>query len=200
MILSRLLPPSSLQTHCTLLQKAFEEQNAIGWDQAIQGYLSTTWVEAYRTEHPKTTIMGARNQWLKQIILALWKLSATFWETRNTQLHSTTTATTAICHSAIDSRVRSLYSQQHEFAASDRTLFDTPLAQHLIQPLRSKKHWLTLVARYHPTSSIRKMGNQRLITKFYRRPDVPIPIPPAPNILRPLRNSASFITTLVPFN
>jgi hypothetical protein len=58
---------------------------------------------------------------------------------------------------------------KEEFAAADRSLFDTPIDQRLEATSRAKQHWLALVAHYHPTTQDRKRGNQEIMTKCYTR-------------------------------
>lgn len=152
-----------------LIKIAIEEQHAIGWHQAIRGFLSITWSEAYNLEHPKSNQAGIRQQWTSQIIKALWTFNFTMWELRNKTLHSAEEDAKQRRMSPIDERIKLIYTQHDEFAASDQQLFDTPLEQRLKATQRAKQNWLTLVARYHPTTRDRKRGNQELLTKYYTR-------------------------------
>ena len=67
-----------------------------------------------------------------------------------------------------EAQVRRWYSVQEIFAVSDQRLFDLPLSSRLATSIRSQKHWLTLVARYHSTTKSRRQGNQQLISTFFQ--------------------------------
>ncbi len=83
------------------------------------------------------------------------------WVLRNKTLHAADkVARTQLRMSNLDKRIRQLYTQQDKFAASDQQLFDIPLEQQPQATQRAKKKWLTLVARYHPTTRDRKRCNQ----------------------------------------
>jgi hypothetical protein len=90
------------------------------------------------------------------------------WRYRNQSLHSNG-SNKMVAESTIDAQITHFYYIQEEFAARDRTLFDIPLAVRLTTSLRSRKHWLTIIRRYHETTAERRMGQQNLITKFFTR-------------------------------
>jgi hypothetical protein len=149
------------------LSKAIEEQQLIGWDMAFRGFLSSTWLQAQHSEHPKSSIIGLRNQWIKPVIQAIWKVSLSHWEARNGTLHSNQAQAQQIRESSIDAKVRTQYTNKAIFATADQVLFNVPLEIHLKKSSRDKRHWLSLVAHYHPTTIARRHGNQPLITQFF---------------------------------
>jgi hypothetical protein len=151
-----------------VLTRAMHEQEGIGWHLAYRGYLSTSWVTAQWEEHPKSTEQGIRQQWMKTVVREIWNMTVELWGERNKILHSSA-AGTQIRESATDSKVRHAYGVKDTFAHTDQVLFDIPLATRLTHPQRSKKQWLALVARYHPTTANRKKGNQSMITQFFTR-------------------------------
>jgi hypothetical protein len=68
------------------------DQEAIGWDYAFQGYLSTKWARAQNVEHPHSTALGIRQQWLKAVIRAMQDVNSALWDERivgRAQPHST---------------------------------------------------------------------------------------------------------------
>jgi hypothetical protein len=89
------------------------------------------------------------------------------WIHRNSILHSTSVPLRDLRESAVDAQIRNLYAQQHDFAVSDHTLFDTSLEARLQCPLRSKKHWIRLAKRYHASTHDRKTGRQPLISSYF---------------------------------
>ena len=107
----------------------------------------------------------------------LWHFTHTMWTHQNTILHGKEETAKAISESSVDQRIKQHYAEQLEYAVSDQIIFDLPLIIRLKRPLRSKKHWLVLAGRYHPTTRARKMGNQPVITRFF---DINIRTPPSP--------------------
>jgi hypothetical protein len=156
--------PSKFKKH---LQQAIDEQQRIGWASAFRGFLSYNWLTAQQLEHPNSSITGLRRQWLKPVIKAIWKVSLSQWETRNGILHSNQAQPQTIRDSSIDAKVRTAYFYQDTFAASDQVLFNIPVELRLQKSSRDKRHWLSLVAHYHPTTIARHQGNQPRITQFF---------------------------------
>ena len=151
-----------------LLETALTNQEKIGWNYALRGYLSTSWVDSEHIVN-KQPHDGLRQTWLRTIIKNIWKFGKTMWTHRNSVLHSKTTPQKDLTESGVNAQIRSLYEQQHDFAALDQVIFDTPLEVMLTRPIRSKKHWVCLAQRYHPLTYDRKTGKQNLITSFFPR-------------------------------
>ena len=98
----------------------------------------------------------------------MWVFNKSMWTHRNSILHSTSVPLRKLCESAVDSQIRHLYEQQSDFAVTKRPhSFDTPLDVRLQCPLRTKKHWIRLAQRYHPSTHDRKTGKQLQITSFF---------------------------------
>jgi len=149
-----------------LLETALTNQEKIGWHYALRGYLSTSWVDSEHIVNQQPHD-GIRQTWLRTIIKNIWKFGKTMWTHRNSVLHSKTTPQKDLTESGVNAQIRSLYEQQHDFAALDQVIFDTPLEVMLTRPIRSKKHWVCLAQRYHPSTYDRKTGKQNLITSFF---------------------------------
>ena len=133
----------------------------------MRGYFSTSWVDAEQYAKDGSSTEHIRQTWLKPIIKALWVFIKAMWTNRNSILHSTSVPLRDLRESAVNSQIRHLYEQQHDFAVTDHILFDTPLEVRLKRPLRSKKHWIRLAQRYHPSTHDRKTGQQLLISNFF---------------------------------
>jgi len=133
----------------------------------MRGYFSTSWVDAEKHFQNGPSTDFIRQTWLKTIIKAMWVFNKSMWTHRNSILHSTSVPLRKLCESAVDSQIRHLYEQQSDFAVTDHILFDTPLDVRLQCPLRTKKHWIRLAQRYHPSTHDRKTGKQLQITSFF---------------------------------
>jgi hypothetical protein len=161
-----------------LLETALKNQDKIGWDYAMRGYLSTSWVDSeYYGKHGATPD-SVRQSWLRAIIKAIWVFNKTMWTHRNSILHSTEIPLCELRESSVNSHICSLYDQQQDFAVLDQVIFDTPLDVLLQRPLRSKKHWIRLAQRYHPSTHDRKTGNP--LNQSQNAPDHPRRNNPSP--------------------
>jgi hypothetical protein len=73
--------------HCELLETALKNQEKIGLNYAIRGYLSTSWVdsEQYVNCQPHD---GIQQTWLHTIIKTFWWFNKTMETHQNSVLHS----------------------------------------------------------------------------------------------------------------
>jgi hypothetical protein len=74
------------------LINAITEQSIIGWDQWLQGRLSTTWGEIYRNDikHPNIhTKYPSVNRWGKEVIRITYKFVLESWYIQNKSEHET---------------------------------------------------------------------------------------------------------------
>jgi hypothetical protein len=160
--------------HRDLLTTALKNQDTIGWNYALRGYLSTSWVAAeYHIN--RSAHADIRKTWLRKIIKVLWSFNKTMWTHRNSVLHSTTVPLRDLKESAANSKIRTLFEQEKDFAVVDQALFDTPLEVMLSRTLQAKKHWIRLVQRYHPSTYSRKTGTQHLITAYFPQKTTGLP-------------------------
>ncbi len=63
---------SKTDLHATL-ELALSDQIQIGWEMAFRGYLSKNWAVAQQIEHPRSTLLGIQQQWLRSVIQELWQ-------------------------------------------------------------------------------------------------------------------------------
>ncbi len=90
-----------------------------------------------------------QNLWLKHC----GQPTHTFmWEARNSNLHNSSSSSTR--GSSLEATVRRLYSLQDNFVASDRILLicHWPPSVFVRLPSPKQRHWIQLIAQYHPTS------------------------------------------------
>jgi hypothetical protein len=109
-----------------LIETALQNQAIIGWNYAMRGYFSTSWVDAEQYAKDGSSTEHIRQTWLKPIIKVLWVFNKAMWTNRNSILHSTSVPLRELRESAVNSQIRHLYEQQHDFAVTDHILFDTP--------------------------------------------------------------------------
>jgi hypothetical protein len=121
-----------------LLVWTLEEQDQIGWDLGMRGYLSQYWGLAIAA-HPQLDPKNDKGKaWTRWAILELWRFAHEMWEHRNAVLHNAVLeASQKICDADINDEIIELYNKVDSFAAKDRHYFDMPLALQLKKPLCS---------------------------------------------------------------
>jgi hypothetical protein len=162
-----------------LLNKALQEQEAIGWDLGIRGYLSRHWVlavaanpniqDARDKDGKPINPMDTARTWARQVLLHLWDFAFEMWDHRNKVLHDRQLESSrAIRDEEVNDAITKLYGQVDSFAAEDRWYFEMPLALHLRKPLRSRKRWLTLARVLASKSGERVFVGQTPLTAFFQ--------------------------------
>jgi hypothetical protein len=151
-----------------VLREALHSQERIGWRYALRGFLSIAWIDLQAREM-KMKPHNVRQSWSPVVLKGIWTLGDTMWHHRNEKLHESAVSTRMITESSLDAKIQSYYNSQHNFAVSDRHLFDIPVEVRLQTSRRSKKHWIYLVAQYKASTQERRDNGQQKITQFYFR-------------------------------
>ncbi len=135
-------PQSTIpEVHSSYL-KAAQEQQSIGWDCFLQGYLSSQW----QLHLPATA--ANRNRWTVTVIKFLWTEFLTIWKARNANKHGYDQRTRQITQLQIaEQKLRSLYSARNQVQPRLRRIFHKKVEDHLQQPLHRLQYW---IATYEP--------------------------------------------------
>ena len=96
---TRIIPPTWIQPEEPImadLQRAFNSQWKIGWDQFLRGRIAKDWKRAIKTYYHerKPGDSYTPDQWMRTTIAAIWKLSMTLWRQHNAAFHGTDSAIT----------------------------------------------------------------------------------------------------------
>jgi hypothetical protein len=112
-----------------------EEQEQIGWDLGMRGYVSQSWglaIAAHLWLAPKN---GKGKVWTWRAILELWDFAYEMWEHCNAVLHNAELkAFRKIWDDDINDEINKLYDNVESFAAEDRWYFEMPLVLWLKNP------------------------------------------------------------------
>jgi len=76
-------PPFAISISNPNLQKIFDEQQQLGWQQLYYGRLTPTWATTCTTLHP--TVNG--NHFFAQVLTLVWRAVLQVWTIRNQHLH-----------------------------------------------------------------------------------------------------------------
>jgi hypothetical protein len=147
-----------------LLVRALEEQDQIGWDLGMRGYLSQHWGLAIAA-HPRLDLKNDKGKaWTRRAILELWSFAHEMWAHRNAVLHN---AVLEASRKIRDDDITKLYDKVDSFAAEDRWYFHMPLALRLKKPLRSRRRWLVNARVLAAKSHQRIFIGQMPLTAYY---------------------------------
>ena len=156
--------PDNLSTNLRL-KKAICHQNRIGWDNFLEGFISTEW-RAVQHQY-LTTIHSQRSAicWWAKAQRQIWELILAMWDNRCKFLHEQegeTThkqeqldTTTAILHEWIQG--------QDTLPPSHQNLFNGLVSQRTTDTCKRQKQWLTSIwlarDRFAPTTTPRYTNN-----------------------------------------
>ena len=83
------LPLPNVDSLPTLLQRAIQEQRAIGWKQFLEGLIGKTWSQYMDRFYRMRQSKRKSTTWAARLISYNWKFVFQIWEFRNKQLHHT---------------------------------------------------------------------------------------------------------------
>ena len=149
------------------------EQAAIGWDNAIKGFLSKSWMDIASMEygHMKKSITEGACR-MRRCTDALFKFSCGIWKSRNSALHESEEATNQRMRSATADTIIYLHSQGDHICHEDRYLCELPLDKILRSSPSTQRRWLKRMQDSKKLHT-RRGERQTLITSFFRRFDPP---------------------------
>ena len=69
------------------LRKAFDEQDKIGWDTFLFGFVSLEWQKLQNEHYASMGSLRTGKRWVSALIRKLWEVAWDQWDHRNSQLH-----------------------------------------------------------------------------------------------------------------
>ena len=150
-----------------LLPRALEEQQAIGWDVALKGYLSTTWsvLAQYGMSSPSRE-QRLGEQRMRGLLRSFHGHTRRLWISRNSALHSHSDATLMDIRSQEVAEIKFFHNRPELLLSSDRHLCHRSLDRLLSGSSSTRRRWLRMVKR--STAEMTKDGTQQSrITNFF---------------------------------
>ena len=134
----------------TLAFKAFQEQQVIGWDQAIRGRLSKTWGEAnmlYCTTCLNQGDIAIQAAWSAHLVKSLWQYGIDQWIARNEYIYGKTKEEQVEKKTKeINKQIKTMHrADKFRVRGIDRHLFTLSLKRRLEQSLDRKQKWVECV-------------------------------------------------------
>lgn len=151
------------------VQNILRDQELIGWDNAIHGLLSKSWVDlasldycgSHRSPHD-----GARR--MRECTKALFSFSQGLWKARNVALHESEEANRRDIRSGLADTITWLHNHPDQICFDDRYLVDMPLHKLLQCSASTQRRW---IKRMQDSKALhtRRGERQTLITSFFRK-------------------------------
>lgn len=151
------------------IRVALSDQQEIGWENAIKGYLSVEWRNMaeegiFDTDHTQSRL---GYQHLQVIFKALHTYHQTVWKARNQTLHNTQTMENRQIWDTELFEITDLYGKSDSLRAGDRHYCEQPLEEILKKSSSSRRRWLLFMKRAILRASA-DGKRQTLMTSYFR--------------------------------
>ena len=152
------------------VHNVLHKQSAIGWDNALRGYLSKAWIHLAsidKDDASKQLDSRLARQRMLRTISALHEYTRSAWINRNQLLHSTEHNEAERIRSSHQSEIRHFFLHRDEVCFEDQYLFRFTLEQILRAPKSTQVRWLRRAVR----SAAKKKSapnTQMLMTNFFQ--------------------------------
>jgi len=132
----------------SLLHRAVQEQNEIGWEKLLLGISSTTWkslqdlIDSNNPHRPKRSA----SDWMNSVSHQFLKFSLRCWKQRNIAIHGATrNEQRKISIQRARERITQIYEHPPQLAPQFRSIFAVPLDHRLKMPLQAAEQWISLI-------------------------------------------------------
>ena len=147
------------------LNRAIIEQNRIGWEPFLRGYVSSKWNEAQSCHYLHLGSKKTGHRWLTELIKKMWAIAWDMWRFRNGVLHSQSLTIPTNFTFLLTSAILQEMNHGHRLLPPRcNYLFSTTAAAILKGSINSQKLWLATVwgARdlYSPADVICQSRNE----------------------------------------
>jgi hypothetical protein len=126
------------------LQNAIDEQNNIGWNRFLEGWLSKAWVLRQQQYFEKSRTHRSGKRWAVALIRKLWLVTWDLWEHHNGVLHEQENALARERSSKTNSKVCDLFQELmgRHILPRDRHLLRLSLSELLKKDQEYKEVWV----------------------------------------------------------
>ena len=130
--------------HHDELSAALAEQEHIGWDKAVLGFLSKKWQSSASVDmFDRTQADYAEgNHMILKVLSALYDMTRSIWLSRNAKLHDRKDELARTIQSSDDAEIRHYHSNPHLLPLDDQHYCERPIANLLRSPLSVRRRWL----------------------------------------------------------
>ena len=147
-----------------IISQSLSEQNAIGWDQGLRGYLSRTWrVLASDSVFDNVPIQESKGKYtIRNILKAMYELTKKLWLQRCNKLHEADGEAALAVTAEEKAELRALYEHPELVPAGDRHYCNGPLENILCRTPSVRCRWM----RYMRMARMRCIQDGKRQTKL----------------------------------
>lgn len=131
------------------IESALHDQEAIGWQNAIKGYMSVEWrtladMSPYGNDHASPQGSGLSS--LLHILRQFHRLASRQWRSRNQVLHGTNETSLQDIRDSELAEIHHIYAQPNQLTVADRHYCQRPLESIIKQSPATRRRWLRYTA------------------------------------------------------
>ncbi|KAI2512859.1 hypothetical protein MHU86_1405 [Fragilaria crotonensis] len=145
------------------------EQELIGWDNALKGFLSKSWMDLASLRYDDSSsdrVEGANR--LRRSIRALYVYTTGVWRARNSALHESDDDLNRRLRSNMHDTILQLHRNPDQICFDDRYLCEMPLETLLKSSAATQRRWIKKMRESRAMYT--RLGEQQtLITSFFSR-------------------------------
>ena len=143
-------PPGPTDNIGQLTYQAFQEQQQIGWDQAIRGCWSKKWGQAnglYCISRMDQGDMDTHARWMSSLVKSMWQYGIDQWIGRNEYVYGKTKEDQLQKkNQEVNAQIRRMHqTDRKQVRRHDRHLFDMSATKRMEQTLERKQKWIECV-------------------------------------------------------
>ncbi|KAI2507937.1 hypothetical protein MHU86_6470 [Fragilaria crotonensis] len=127
------------------ISSALKDQESIGWDNAVKGYMSVEWrqlAEEDIYDHANKEQQGEGFTQLTSILRHLNHVTQRLWKSRNKVLHQSDEQEIKDIRDSEAREIRELYAHPDLLQARDQHYCDQPIGELLKKSPASRRRWL----------------------------------------------------------
>jgi hypothetical protein len=127
-----------------IISQSLREQKAIGWDQALRGYLSRKWrILASDSVFDNVPIQESKGKYnIRNILKAMYELTRKLWLQRCKKLHEADGDAVLAVSAEEQAELRALYEHPELVPAGDRHYCNGPLENILCRSPSVRRRWM----------------------------------------------------------
>jgi hypothetical protein len=158
--------PSDFHTDLnTQIDKAFDAQSSIGWDNFSRGFISKEWskcMDLHYARHHKGNITLSGERWASKLILLLHEYRLSAWNYRNSIIHGESDSN-FMTKAELKIQISRCFELRDFLGAEYNGLFNTSKSDRLKQTTQTARLWIDTIDAVHKEKSKRLQQEARLL-------------------------------------
>ncbi len=141
----------------TQIDKAFEAQSFIGWDNFCRGFISKEWskcMEIHYNRHHRGDITLSCDRWATKLVLLIHEYGLSAWNYRNSVIHGESDSN-FMTKAELKKQIDRCFELQEFLGNEYDGLFSIPKNERLRQKIQTVRLWIATIDSVHKEKSKR---------------------------------------------